>query len=85
MDPPFIHNSSQDDLLLEKRNRRQRRASSDLLQSPVETKHKSPSKTSLLSKLSFSTELLANSKGQFSSRAIYLIVYVNRYILLEYF
>lgn len=76
MDPPFIHNSSQDDLLLEKRNRRQRRASSDLLQSPVEAKHKSPSKTSLLSKLSFSTELLANSKGQFSTRVLEQFIYL---------
>ena len=55
---------SRDDLSLEKRGRRQRRASSDLLGKA------SPGKSGMLSKLSFSTELLSQTKGKIQYYAI---------------
>ena len=62
----FGDGTSRDDLSLEKRGRRQRRASSDLLNRHSTSRTKSPttgSKSGMLSKLSFSTELLSQAKG----------------------
>ena len=64
---------SRDDLSLEKRGRRQRRASSDLLnRSRGSTKSPQSNKSGMLSKLSFSTELLSQPKGNFDLRKFFL-------------